>query len=99
MFEAMVAPLALSDTAAFFACGRQPSRCARPRSCHASGMNKSRQTDLDLPASGKVPAERRPTKTRRAKTSRRRLLLLSYQRWLEVTQDVVRAAETGHLRT
>ena len=58
-------------------------------------MSKPSQSDLYVPPSGKIPAERRAIKTGRAKPSRRRLLL-SYQTWLAVTQDVARAAEKRH---
>jgi hypothetical protein len=58
------------------------------------GMPKPRQADLYLPHPVKAPAARR-VKAKRTKKTRRRLLLIDYKTWLEVTQDVARAAEAG----
>jgi hypothetical protein len=57
-------------------------------------MPKPRQADLDI-TPPRPAARNRSTKSRKATTSRRRLLLLDYRTWLTVTHDVAEVAARG----
>lgn len=59
-------------------------------------MRKQRHPNLELPLSGETPPARRKTKVVRARTNRRRLLLLDYRTWLTIMATVpAAAAETS----
>ncbi|RZL92370.1 MAG: hypothetical protein EOP82_10380 [Variovorax sp.] len=62
-----------------------------PPTRHALRMRKPRQTDLDITPPPPA-AKKRITKSRKSPASRRRLLLLDYESWVAMTNDVAEAA-------